>query len=437
MAGRRLRADAGRGAAGDRPGGTRTVSFRGVCGDQVPDSLAGARPGRPAGLRPLRPARRLPGRPEPQHLPAAPRRPHRGRAPHDRQPAGRRRARTASSPPTAPRSASSSSAGDDPAAAPARSRRRSPTTTRRPTSPPPPGAPTRAPSPQPAARRRSAQRRARPPPAASQIAVRHHVHRPRLRRLHRAAADHDVDLVRRLAVQGGQHVHRRRQPRLRPAQPHRRLGHPDHRAGLDADPDVRRAAGAPARSLSRTGSTRPRPPPRAVAAADDAIAQLNALGLGIGNPVYFDMEAFSYTNAACLAATRTFLGPVDASGCTPAATSPASTPARTRMGAILLDSGAPSATLHQPDDIWFARWNGQLGDRPASPAIPDQYWANHQRIHQYQGGHQETWGGITSTSTTTRSTPPSPPRSWPPRARSSRSPAAASRTGSPVARRST
>ena len=33
-----------------------------------------------------------------------------------------------------------------------------------------------------------------------------------------------------------------------------------------------------------------------IAAADDAIAQLNALGLGVGNPVYFDMEAFSYSN---------------------------------------------------------------------------------------------------------------------------------------------
>ena len=24
------------------------------------------------------------------------------------------------------------------------------------------------------------------------------------------------------------------------------------------------------------------------------------------------------------------------------------------------------------------------------PAIPDQYWAAHQRIHQFRGGHQET-----------------------------------------------
>ncbi len=128
-------------------------------------------------------------------------------------------------------------------------------------------------------------------------------------------------------------------------------------------------------------------------AADDAIAQLNALGLGIGNPVYFDMEAFSYANAACLSATRTFLDQwtlrLHALGYVSGIYSSSLT-----LGAILLDSGAPSVALHQPDDIWFARWNGSSATT-GEPAIPDQYWADHQRIHQYQGGHQETWGGIT------------------------------------------
>ncbi len=29
------------------------------------------------------------------------------------------------------------------------------------------------------------------------------------------------------------------------------------------------------------------------------------------------------------------------------------------------------------------------------PYVSDTYWTNHQRLHQYQGGHRETWGGIT------------------------------------------
>jgi hypothetical protein len=134
------------------------------------------------------------------------------------------------------------------------------------------------------------------------------------------------------------------------------------------------------------------------AAADDAVAQLNALGLGIGNPVYFDMEAFSYTNSACLAATRAFLDAwtvqLHARGYVSGLYSSSNT-----LAAIVLDGGAPSTAIHQPDDIWFARWPSdrtQPGDPTLSDvAIPDQYWADHQRIHQYRGGHDETWGGLT------------------------------------------
>lgn len=134
------------------------------------------------------------------------------------------------------------------------------------------------------------------------------------------------------------------------------------------------------------------------AAADDAVAQLNALGLGIGNPVYFDMEAFNYADAACLQATQTFLNAwtvrLHALGYVSGVYSSSNT-----MKAMLVDKqGDPSFT--QPDDIWFARWPADSRTQPGDPtlrdpAIPDQYWADHQRIHQYRGGHQETWGGVT------------------------------------------
>ena len=29
------------------------------------------------------------------------------------------------------------------------------------------------------------------------------------------------------------------------------------------------------------------------------------------------------------------------------------------------------------------------------PYVSDSLWANHQRVHQYKGGHKETWGGVT------------------------------------------
>ena len=27
--------------------------------------------------------------------------------------------------------------------------------------------------------------------------------------------------------------------------------------------------------------------------------------------------------------------------------------------------------------------------------MSDSLWADHQRVHQYKGGHKETWGGVT------------------------------------------
>jgi hypothetical protein len=49
------------------------------------------------------------------------------------------------------------------------------------------------------------------------------------------------------------------------------------------------------------------------------------------------------------------------------------------------------------DAIWIAAWN----DKPtlfgfgAPCALDDGMWSNHQRIHQYSGGHNESYGGVT------------------------------------------
>lgn len=128
------------------------------------------------------------------------------------------------------------------------------------------------------------------------------------------------------------------------------------------------------------------------ASADDAVAILGGLGLGAGTIVYFDIEAYDTSKNKCLAAVRTFLDAwttqLHARGYLSGVYT-SSTP----MKPTLVDKvGDP--TFAQPDDIWFARWNNDpsiFGD----PAIPDRFWNSHQRIHQYRGGHPETWGGVT------------------------------------------
>ncbi len=47
----------------------------------------------------------------------------------------------------------------------------------------------------------------------------------------------------------------------------------------------------------------------------------------------------------------------------------------------------------EPDDIWIARWNG--AQNTSDPEVSSADWADHQRLHQYAGDHNETYGGAT------------------------------------------
>jgi photosystem II stability/assembly factor-like uncharacterized protein len=51
-----------------------------------------------------------------------------------------------------------------------------------------------------------------------------------------------------------------------------------------------------------------------------------------------------------------------------------------------------------PDDVWFAHWYTNDYDEDATvwdvPCIGNDLWANNQRLKQYAGVHNETWGGL-------------------------------------------
>jgi hypothetical protein len=46
-----------------------------------------------------------------------------------------------------------------------------------------------------------------------------------------------------------------------------------------------------------------------------------------------------------------------------------------------------------PDQIWVARWDGIANT--STSYLREDGWRPHARIKQYQGGHDETWGGLT------------------------------------------
>ncbi|MDP9277067.1 MAG: DUF1906 domain-containing protein, partial [Actinomycetota bacterium] len=125
-----------------------------------------------------------------------------------------------------------------------------------------------------------------------------------------------------------------------------------------------------------------------VAAADDAVSKAAALGIGPGNPIYFDMEGYA-TGGSNSPAVLSFLGAwtveLHARGYVSGVYSSASSGITDLVGQY-------GTGFNEPDDLWIARWNGQA--TTVDSAVPSGDWANHQRLHQYRGGHNETYGGV-------------------------------------------
>lgn len=124
-----------------------------------------------------------------------------------------------------------------------------------------------------------------------------------------------------------------------------------------------------------------------VAAADDAATRAAAFGLPAGGPIYFDMEGYSTTNAACTRSVQAFVtgwvGEVHAKGYVAGVYGSAASTIR--------DVAALGPAT--PDDAWIANWNG-VASVFGDPYVADSFWPDHQRIHQFKGGHAETWGGV-------------------------------------------
>ena len=131
------------------------------------------------------------------------------------------------------------------------------------------------------------------------------------------------------------------------------------------------------------------PAAEGTAAADDAVTQAQALGIGAGNPIYFDMEAYTpstTTSSAVLAFLAAWTHELHAAGYLSGVYSSE-------------DSGVEDLVSRygsgyaEPDDIWFADWNGEA--TVSEVGLPATEWASAQRLHQYEGGHNATHGGAT------------------------------------------
>jgi hypothetical protein len=133
-----------------------------------------------------------------------------------------------------------------------------------------------------------------------------------------------------------------------------------------------------------------------VSEADAALDAAAGLGLTTadqrGTIITFDMEYFPTNNAACRDAVKAFVngwtGRLRARG--------------NRAGVYAVSSVMSDYALlsHAPDNVWLAQWNQPYYYTTTAsvydvPFVDNSLWANHQRLHQYTGGHAETWGGVT------------------------------------------
>lgn len=128
--------------------------------------------------------------------------------------------------------------------------------------------------------------------------------------------------------------------------------------------------------------------------AQDAIVNAQSLGIGPGNPLFFDLEAYypgPNTTPTAMVFLSAWTNTLHAAGYTSGVYSSLSSGIADMKNYL----GSPGYT--PPDQIWMASWksSGYSAARTVwdFTTVPNSLWSNHQRIYQYAGDHAETWGG--------------------------------------------
>jgi Domain of unknown function (DUF1906) len=134
------------------------------------------------------------------------------------------------------------------------------------------------------------------------------------------------------------------------------------------------------------------------AAAEDAIVQAQALGIGTANPIYYDMENYkrsTTTSGAVLAFLQAWTEQLHISGYLSGVYSSGSSGITD-----LVDNYG--TTYVEPDELWTASWDSSAPSSPptsiANAYVPAADWPdNHQLLQYYSDaqGKSESYGGVT------------------------------------------
>ena len=132
------------------------------------------------------------------------------------------------------------------------------------------------------------------------------------------------------------------------------------------------------------------------AAAADAFAIAQGLGLRKGSTLYYDLEDYDIAPDDCRRAALSFLsGWTEALHAKHYRSGVYSNIAAAITSLDLADRLDPGAYT-MPDDIWFAWANGRADTRTDDRVQSDE-WDDHQRIHQYRTDLTQAYGGYALT----------------------------------------
>jgi hypothetical protein len=129
------------------------------------------------------------------------------------------------------------------------------------------------------------------------------------------------------------------------------------------------------------------------AEASTAVAAAQALGIVPGSTLWYDLEGYDVTKVGCRESSLWFLSAwtqqLHALGYVSGIYSSAGSGIKSLDDARVERPG----TFTLPDQIWIARWDN-LANTSTSYVRSDG-WVPGRRVKQFQGGHNETWGGVT------------------------------------------
>ena len=230
------------------------------------------------------------------------------------------------------------------------------------------------------------------------------LHGLRLRPVHGADPAVDGRLADELAVLGGRHLHLGGLARLpQPAEPVGDLGQQPAREGVAAAADHPRPAGL----VHHAGALPPAGPDQPVVhgqlrrgaqpgrgrGGQDRRRRAGAGHLGPAAPCGTTWRPSRPRRTDCRESALAFLSAwterLHARGYVSGVYSSAASAIK-----MLDDARAtrPGAYV-MPDQLWVADWNGRADT--ASTYLRSDGWTPHRRVHQYRGGHNETYGGVT------------------------------------------